>query len=166
MTDPILNPCPFCNGNAEFSLGKTGDGNDWHYIECENCAAIGPQVNYASHNILVKESLAEVWNARAAIAAYTKAVSSEAVLKQYRYRVEDGLGWSNWRNEQSFMLFDVEVDVRYLFAAPPAPAVPAGWKLVPVEPTHEMSVAFGFPWEKSFPKRYRAMIAAAPEIGQ
>lgn len=64
MSEIFLKACPFCAGKAEFSIGKTGDGKDWHYIECENCAAMGPQVEYASHNIQVKEALAEAWNNR------------------------------------------------------------------------------------------------------
>lgn len=62
MTD--LKPCPFCGGEAEFSLGKTGDGDDWHYLECSECEAMGPRVKYADHNIAVKEALAEAWNTR------------------------------------------------------------------------------------------------------
>jgi Lar family restriction alleviation protein len=63
MTD--LKPCPFCGGEAEFSLGKTGDGADWHYLECGECEAMGPRIKYADHNIAVKEALAEAWNNRA-----------------------------------------------------------------------------------------------------
>ena len=59
-----LAPCPFCGGQAEFSKGKTGDGKDWHYIECASCEAMGPRVQYADHNIAVKEALADAWNAR------------------------------------------------------------------------------------------------------
>ena len=63
MTMKLL-PCPFCGGEAEFSIGKTGDGKDWHYIECGDCGALGPRVNYADHNIRVKETNAEAWNQR------------------------------------------------------------------------------------------------------
>jgi hypothetical protein len=52
---------------------------------------------------------------------------------------------------------------------PPAvqPVVPAGWKLVPVEPTSDMieagNTALHLPWDFSTaPKAYRAMVAAAP----
>jgi Lar family restriction alleviation protein len=66
MTNDIkLKACPFCNGEAEFSLGKTGDGSDWHYISCSDCEAMGPHVNYASHGIRLKETLGEAWNRRA-----------------------------------------------------------------------------------------------------
>jgi len=58
-----------------------------------------------------------------------------------------------------------------LYTAPPAPAVPDGWKLVPVEPTAEMIVSM-----KDYLTAcsggtvigvragYRAMLAAAPEV--
>lgn len=60
-----LKPCPFCGGVAGFSLGKMGDGTDWHYVECIECEAAGPEVKYADHNISVKEALVEAWNTRA-----------------------------------------------------------------------------------------------------
>ena len=69
MTAPELKHCPFCGGEAEFSLGKTGDGKDWHYIECVNCGATGPLVNYADHNIAINDALADAWNRRADLAA-------------------------------------------------------------------------------------------------
>lgn len=62
-----LKPCPFCNGAAEFSIGQTGDGKDWHYIECADCGSMGPSVNYADHGIRLKECLADAWNRRAAL---------------------------------------------------------------------------------------------------
>ena len=62
--DDKLKPCPFCGGEAGFSTGKNGDGSDWHYIECGDCGAMGPYISHASHNIAVKESLAEKWNER------------------------------------------------------------------------------------------------------
>lgn len=64
---------------------------------------------------------------------------------------------------------DCGVAVTELFTAAPAPAVPDGWKLVPVEPTSEMQdamlVAF-YKREKHFivPELWEAMLAAAPEV--
>ena len=69
MTALELKPCPFCGRGAEFSLGKTGDGKDWHYTECVNCGATGPLVNYADHNIAINDALADAWNRRADLAA-------------------------------------------------------------------------------------------------
>ena len=46
--------------------------------------------------------------------------------------------------------------------AHPAPAVPAGWKLVPVEPTEEMLDAGYFTNHGANRGIYRAMLAAAP----
>lgn len=60
-----LKPCPFCGGRAEHSIGKTGDGKPWHYVECVDCGATGPTPSYADHNIAVIECRAEAWNTRA-----------------------------------------------------------------------------------------------------
>ena len=55
-------------------------------------------------------------------------------------------------------------EVRPLYAAP---AAPAGWQLVPVEPTPEMAKAGCYRYCKEFVKDYKAMIAAAPtDVGQ
>jgi hypothetical protein len=64
-----------------------------------------------------------------------------------------------------------------LYTTPPAaqPAVPEGWKLVPVEPTHgmvkafqdAMSLEFGMRTTAGYHARvYSAMLATAPEKGQ
>jgi hypothetical protein len=64
-----------------------------------------------------------------------------------------------------------------LYTTPPAaqPAVPEGWKLVPVEPTHgmvkafqdAMSLEFGMRTTAGYHARvYSAMLTAAPEKGQ
>ena len=71
MTAPELKPCPFCGGEAEGRKGKTTDGSDWHYVECMTCEAMGPRIQYASHNIAIKEALAEAWNSRADLARPT-----------------------------------------------------------------------------------------------
>ena len=55
-----------------------------------------------------------------------------------------------------------------------APAVPQGWKLVPVEPTDAMSIAGGIAWESStaddvigpIEDAWAAMLAASPEQNQ
>jgi Lar family restriction alleviation protein len=59
-----IKPCPFCGGEAYFSVGKIVDGRDWHYVECVQCGAIGPDVKYADHNIAVKSANALAWNTR------------------------------------------------------------------------------------------------------
>lgn len=53
-----------------------------------------------------------------------------------------------------------------LYTAPPAPAVPEGWKLVPVEPTEEMLRAAFREASVYSPAAYRAMLGAAPESGK
>ncbi len=60
------------------------------------------------------------------------------------------------------------MDYRWLYAHP-MPAVPDGWKLVPVEPTEEMILGFwgeirhGEPEIAAAKDAYRAMLSAAPE---
>jgi len=54
-------------------------------------------------------------------------------------------------------------EVRVLYAAPPAAAVPDGWKLVPIDPTHEMCGAPSKVWHPEAKSIYKAMLAAAPQ---
>lgn len=65
--------------------------------------------------------------------------------------------------------YEARGDYHYtpLYAAPPAPIVPSGWKLVPVEPTEEMIEA-GDQFMDGLSRlgeAYEAMIAAAPAPG-
>lgn len=63
-------------------------------------------------------------------------------------------------------------DFQMLFASPPAPVavVPEGWKLVPIEPTDDMIVAFAEAWyskrqtidDPDMLDAYRDMLAVAP----
>jgi Lar family restriction alleviation protein len=68
QADDALKPCPFCGGEAEHSVGKTGDGKPWHYVECVECGASGPNSPYADHNIAVVQFRAEAWNTRVDLA--------------------------------------------------------------------------------------------------
>ena len=56
-----LKPCPFCNGEAEFTTNQGYDKNC--YVRCKECSAkarvIDVCVDYAA-----KEKAAELWNAR------------------------------------------------------------------------------------------------------
>ena len=47
--------------------------------------------------------------------------------------------------------------------AQPAPSVPEGWKLVPIEPTPSMAASVELSTANSVSNIYRAMLAAAPE---
>lgn len=49
-----LKPCPFCGGEADYSVGEKGDGTPWDYVECLECGAT---------------SEPETWNKRAALKA-------------------------------------------------------------------------------------------------
>ncbi len=70
-----------------------------------------------------------------------------------------------WRRE----IVDGLGDPVPVYASPPAAAAPAGWKLVPVEPTEAMFTAFdaqiegGPVYLSDFLRAYRAMLGAAPD---
>jgi Lar family restriction alleviation protein len=69
-----LKPCPFCGGEADFSLGKKGDGSDWHYVECTElgCGAVGHNPTYADQNLQIRKVLIDAWNTRADLTAIEK----------------------------------------------------------------------------------------------
>ena len=64
---------------------------------------------------------------------------------------------------------ELERDVEFLSLPAPQPAIPPGYKLVPVEPTHNMILA-GACDPQTTPRTakysYRAMLNAAPEVPQ
>lgn len=68
MTDttpaPELWQCPFCGGKASHAVGQTAEGKPWHYVECDDCGAAGPSVQYAPHNIAVLDANTKAWNNR------------------------------------------------------------------------------------------------------
>lgn len=52
-----------------------------------------------------------------------------------------------------------------LYTVPPAPAVPDGWKLVPIDATRAMIDAAQMVEEDGYDAMHKAMLAAAPEGG-
>lgn len=103
--------------------------------------------------------------ATAAIAAYTQAVAGEAVAELTLDQFGDEIRATVCHFKKTIKVDTLPATV-LLFAAPPAPQIPAGYKLVPIEPTLEMLKA-GAPHTEgnsSLPySLYRAMIEAAPE---
>ena len=98
----------------------------------------------------------------------------QAVLAQSDQRGEVA-GWYCPQCQQGFDPAEVTFGETHVYCgspvtdspAPPAPVVPDGWKLVPVEPTDEMinagcdaSNAYRVDMDRS----YQAMLAAAPEV--
>lgn len=76
-----------------------------------------------------------------------------------------------WRSESATWAAAWKAAKRHEAQAQPAPSIPEGWKLVPIEPTYEMLEAgegtfvptyTGTPVSVPFDV-YRAMLAAAPE---
>ncbi len=89
----------------------------------------------------------------------------EAQPVGFRYRHKDTVSWlyNDWRWPDSVEAEQCQIE--WLYTAQPAPAVPDGWKLVPVEPTEEMLRAAYRESGVYSAKAYRAMLAAAPEGG-
>lgn len=84
------------------------------------------------------------------------------------YEVEDDDAVWEIFNQTDDPLEDVVCALKLLTTKPPvaAPAVPEGWKLVPVEPTQEMvDACFEATCAGGIQKGYRAMLAAAPAPG-
>lgn len=71
-------------------------------------------------------------------------------------------------HDEDYAEYSAALDACYAHPIPSAPAVPEGWKLVPVEPTKAMVDAacekHGYPCGDRYiyAKGYRSMLAAAP----
>lgn len=96
---------------------------------------------------------------------FALAANREAQPVGFRYRHKDTVSWlyNDWRWPDSVEAEQCQIE--WLYTAPPAPAVPDGRKLVPVEPTEEMLRAAYRESGVYSAKAYRAMLAAAPEGG-
>lgn len=69
MTLPseVLLPCPFCNSNEvsqSYSYGPHKNEMNSRFVECENCAALGPPDDACSES-----EAARLWNRRAGLTA-------------------------------------------------------------------------------------------------
>ncbi|HFF8968250.1 hypothetical protein [Serratia marcescens] len=99
--------------------------------------------------------------------------NAQSVAWEMRYWNSGHNCWHDWeriteeKHAELSIAFatDSDHEFRVLYDAPPAPAVPDGWKLVPVEPTEEMLRAAYRESGVYSAKAYRAMLAAAPEGG-
>jgi hypothetical protein len=91
MKKKKLKPCPFCGGKADFLIGSEGNGGEWHYVECIECQSSGPYVNYADHNIAIKDALSFAWDTRAIDpAAIREAALREAADVVHKWWFGDG----------------------------------------------------------------------------
>ena len=82
------------------------------------------------------------------------------IVERLRWRAHDGIRPMGETDRLTMLEAAAEIThLRAALSAPP-PVVPAGWRLVPVEPTPEMLVAINWPND---PAGYRAMLAAAPQ---
>lgn len=71
MSKDDLKPCPFCGGSARYDNADCGP---WEWVECRECGAKGPEVNYNRRD---ECSAVAAWNARDQ-PAQTSAVSTPA----------------------------------------------------------------------------------------
>lgn len=62
MSDPILLPCPFCGGIADFGIVHGGENDMGRFIECRKCRA--SSLLMFPQKTDPKPLLAELWNAR------------------------------------------------------------------------------------------------------
>ncbi len=69
---PALLPCPFCGGEAVWSIGMQGDA-EFDYIECIDCAASGDMEGYKDKALLH-------WNTRTDTTAQQRIEELEAIL--------------------------------------------------------------------------------------
>lgn len=89
---------------------------------------------------------------------------SAAPVVLYQWRIIGQGARKEWYDTTKIWYDKHKDNPQYKFRvihAHPAPAVPEGWKLVPIEPTEEMIVAitrFNLP-----ENNYKAMLSAAPE---
>ena len=63
-----LKACPFCGGEADYSIGEKGDGTPWDYVECLECGA---------------STEPEIWNKRAALEAEKPDNDAVSVVEQW-----------------------------------------------------------------------------------
>jgi hypothetical protein len=109
------------------------------------------------------------WRPMAFIASTTPPAQPAPVQEPWKYR--------RWNDEAEKweLTDDCGWPSEPVYTTPPAAAVPEGWKLVPVEPTHgmvkafqdAMSLEFGMRTTAGYHARvYSAMLATAPEKGQ
>jgi hypothetical protein len=99
----------------------------------------------------------------------------------WRWSESDGARWFGWTTQwENYEFAKQHYHVELAYVAP-QPAVPAGWKIVPIEPTSEMIILGGEVYfdttrlekqgsttfdQNSAISIYTAMLAAAPEVGK
>lgn len=86
---------------------------------------------------------------------------------KHEFQGRDG-AWHSFIDQRHYenTVADGTWPIRSLYALPgaqPAPSVPEGWKLVPIEPTQEMRDAWTDNMHEAFKVSYQAMLNAAPK---
>ncbi len=147
QNDDGLLPCPFCGADARFDWQERR-GQNFYYAVCpkDECVA-----RLGTDYCKTKEAAAAIWNRREA----QQPAQGEAVAEA---EVESMIG-RLLSSDVDFIDCEDAVDLIRRLAAPSAPAVPDGWKLVPIKPTPEM-------WQRmpcASEREWLDFIDAAPE---
>ena len=162
--------CALLGENIQDGVVGFGDSPDaamWAFDEawCEKLPpAPGAQPAPSEKDEPIRKAWARFSNAlhRSPDAPYPG--MSEAFEKHFSQSFTD----REWRAESATWAAAWKAAKRHEAQAQPAPSIPEGWKLVPIEPTQEMRDA----WELApvceyadavFRCAYREMLAAAPE---
>ncbi|AZQ55981.1 Lar family restriction alleviation protein [Burkholderia cenocepacia] len=155
-TGGALLACPFCGGEPKRMTLNDEANFGGNVIVCTSCDC-STHVEFGE-----KLGLVEAWNSRVAHSR-SPAMAAEAVAI---YQVPEGCGtWSDVSPE----LFEQSSPARrrVVYATPqPAPAaIPAGWNLVPIDPTPEILMAI---WqnERDARRAWERALAAVPQPAQ
>ena len=151
-----LQPCPFCGGEAK--LSRHADNDDVSYVICDKCGACCSNLDTRPEADCVA-----AWNRRAA----PSVPSGEPFGYVLTNNVPESSPYRHlfYKPDQINAAYkDNALHVVPVYAAP-QPA-PAGWRLVPETPTHDMVKAGRRAGRDGMlatvSDLYRAMLAAAP----
>lgn len=161
-----LSPCPFCNSAniKAYEYGQHVGGEPDAFCQCQDCSAIGP-------GAMTEGEAVFVWNRRSALTASEAPATEQAPAGEVPVNV-DWLGLALDLDQQAKhaekmtatrVMRAAAHGLRSMGAALSAPpAVPQGWKPVPVEPTPQMLAFFSVNAESD----YAGMLSAAPAAPQ
>ena len=174
MSD-ILKPCPFC-GKQGYIEGSERDG---FYASCRECyCCVGEAYDrdaMPSHMFQSEEAVTEAWNRRSLATQHHQGVDDLAqrilgALDDFAsMQPEEDEDWESWYSAAFDLARDKVSKLLPALAQQPLSS-PAGWKLVPIEPTDamieagrmaRMNISGGY----GGPGGWEAMLSAAPTVG-
>lgn len=186
--DAALLPCPFCGGTDTYVERLDYSAA---YVQCDSridehcaCLARGPVGVQDDDGEEIPGAAAAIraWNeqaARRAAPTQPKAQGSIEDYAQFHHLLDSWLGLSAEHHNdaapqvaEAWRKFIAHIDAWAGSRA--GDAAPDGWKLVPIEPTDDMIVAFAEQWyskvrcidDCQMQDCYAAMLAAGPALGK